>query len=156
MGVRVVEDLADVYTDLDMLEEIHSKANQLDFKKFLRACSTTAVLIDGKVALPEEMAALIQPHAFKQSRINMVSDEQIAHRRLVEVQKTLDALRAPKRKRDGMSATEIKISEMEVEILRIERRNALEKDKQERGLLFRQQETDKRQHLINGKHELPC
>jgi hypothetical protein len=151
MGVRVVEDLADVYTDSDMLEEIHSKANQLDFKKFLRACSTTVVLIEGKVALPEEMAALIQPHAFKQSQINMVSDEQIAHRRLVEVQKTLDALRAPKRKLEEMSATETRIQQLQEEIWRIEAGSAIAKTKRESDLVLRLGETKRRKRLIDGR-----
>lgn len=167
MGVRLVDDLADVYPDASLLEEVRQNVSPLDFKKFLRACDLTTVLRD--VSLPDEYATLLNQQATvpaalsKISGLSLADPERDAQRRLVEVQATLDALLAAQNEEvEVVVLTETKIQAIQDRINQIQSGGLVsqkaaaahsDKAKRENVLQLRLDETVRRKHLIDGRRQ---
>ena len=56
IGVKDLSDLAEVYMAADIMEEIKSKLNMIDFRKFKEAATKTKVFIGMPFAMPPTVA----------------------------------------------------------------------------------------------------
>ena len=123
LGVEIIKDLEDVYSDADILNELKTKVSSIEFKRFLRAASRTTILnhvvVPPPYGLPSESlpkpptSSTMPPPPPMPSTITKLAEEE---RKLME---ELEAL-----KKSKLSETAVRIQKLKDEKERLE---ALEK-----------------------------
>lgn len=176
IGVLEVSDLVDVFTDADILQQVQSKVNQIEYKRFLKATSTTACL--ASIVLPEAaktslvVSSVVNSPPLPPTMEHTTSlppkpptsptEDDVAQRFAEATAKHQAVLREAEAMKSAakVALMETKIREMEAEIHRIEMETVSKKfaaDSARVAKALREEEaasrlaaTRKRRDLING------
>ena len=129
--METVKDLVDVYSDLEILEDVQAQTSVEEFEKFLKVQKTTSLLTS--VVLPTKMTAIIDS---KSEDVKL--EQESAKVRMRIIQEKIVRIEV---------GVDVKESDLENEA-------AVKVDKREQLLAERLEETKRRSRLITGNKSI--